>query len=140
MNEKWITPATPPATDEDRAAIEAAVRDYFEGWFEADPGRMARALHPALAKRSFGQGADRAPDLGTTTADEMVASTARGYGRDRVGDGRLDIRIDDVSGGIASVTVQSAHYVEYVHLAATPDGWRVVNTLWRWADGHGPRA
>lgn len=139
MNERWITPATPPATDEDRTAIETAVRDYFEGWYEADPGRMARALHPALAKRSFGQDSDRAPALSSATADEMVAWTALGYGRGRVGDGRTEIRIDDVSGGIANVTFRSEHYVEYVHLAATPDGWRIVNTLWRWADGHGPR-
>lgn len=139
MTKMWTTPPTPPATDADRAAIKAAVLDYFDGWFEADPGRMARALHPALAKRSFGQDADRAPALSSLTADEMVAWTSLGYGRGRAGDGRTEIRIDDISGGIASVTAVSEHYVEYVHLAATPDGWRIVNTLWRWADGHGPR-
>jgi len=25
-------------------------------------------------------------------------------------------------------------------LIETPDGWRIVNALWRWSDGHGPRA
>ena len=37
----------------DLAAIEACVRDYFEGWFDGDAARMERALHPELAKRSF---------------------------------------------------------------------------------------
>ena len=40
------------AADED--AIVRCVLDYFEGWFEADPERMRRALHPDLAKRSLG--------------------------------------------------------------------------------------
>lgn len=141
LTEAWITPPTPEATADDLAAIRAAVLDYFEGWFDADPERMAKALHPALAKRSFGQEVDRAPALSSATADEMIAWTAKGYGRRRRGAaGSTEIRIDDVAGGIASVSVRSEYYVEYVHLAATPDGWRIVNTLWRWADGHGPRA
>ncbi len=40
-----------------RQRSRRVVRDYYEGWYTrliAD--RMARALHPALAKRSFGQG------------------------------------------------------------------------------------
>ena len=62
LREAWsTTPA--PATERERAAIEARVRDYFEGWFDGDAARMARALHPELAKRCFGQTADRAPVL-----------------------------------------------------------------------------
>jgi len=34
------------------ARIERAVLDYYEGWFEADPARTERALHPDLAKRT----------------------------------------------------------------------------------------
>lgn len=86
LREAWIAPPTPPPTDADRAAIKSCVRDYFEGWFEADPARMARALHPALAKRSFGQTSDRAPALSSVTADEMVAWTRLGYGRGRAGE------------------------------------------------------
>jgi len=36
--------------------------------------------------------------------------------------------------------VRSEHYDEYLHLVETPDGWKIVNGLWRWSDGHGPRA
>jgi len=31
-----------------------------------------------------------------------------------------------------------AGLVEYLHLVATPDGWQIVNKVWRFADGHGP--
>lgn len=139
IREAWITPPTPPATAEERAAVEACVRDYYEGWFDGDADRMTRALHPALAKRAFGQDPDRAPEIDESPAAEMIALTSAGRGRARKGD-RLDIRIADVGAGIASVIAYTDHYVDYLHLIRTPDGWRIINALWRWADGHGPRA
>jgi hypothetical protein len=137
----WIAPPTPDATTEEIDAIRSTVLDYFEGWFDADAGRMDRALHPALAKRSYGQDLGRTPALSSLTADQMVAWTAAGAGR-AVGDAEraLDVRVVDASGTMASVVVRSDDYVEYLHLVATSEGWRIVNALWRWADGHGPDA
>ena len=46
------------ASDDD--AIVRCALDYFEGWFDADPERMRRALHPELAKRSLdGEGLEK---------------------------------------------------------------------------------
>ena len=139
LTEAWRAEPSPAPTDADRAAVTAAVFDYFEGWFDADPERMRRALHPELAKRAFAQDRERTPALDTTTAQEMVDATAAGAGRARAGDRIIDVRIEDISAGIASVSARSEHYVEYVHLVATHDGWKIVNSLWRFADGHGPR-
>jgi hypothetical protein len=136
--EIWAAQATPPPTDADRAAVEACVRDYYESWFGADADRMARALHPALAKRAFGQGPDRAPELLDTHRDEMVEAARRGLGVPRRGD-KLEIATCDMGGGIASAIAHADHYVDYLHLIETPEGWRIINALWRWADGHGPR-
>ena len=102
------------------------------------PTRMARALHPALVKRAFAQGPDRAPDVDETTAAEMLEATAAGMGRSRGGD-TLDIRMAEIGAGIASVNVFADHYVDFLHLIETADGWKILNALWRWADGHGPR-
>ena len=137
--EAWQSPPTPAPTDDDRAAVEAVVRDYYEGWYTADAARMARALHPALAKRAFGVGPDHAPELDETTAEQMIEATAAGRGRARAGD-KLDIHIAELGGGIASVNIFADHYVDFLHLIQTPEGWRIINALWRWADGHGPRA
>jgi len=130
--------STPAATADVQEAVRTTVLDYFEGWFEADADRMRRALHPALAKRSRGQDPRRTPALSSVTADQMIAWTAAGEGAADAG--RLEIRIDEISGTIATVTVHSETYVEYLHLAETPDGWQIVNALWRYADGHGPTA
>ena len=136
---QWTMPETPPPTAADVAAVRATVLDYFEGWFDADPERMRRALHPGLAKRSRAQDPDRTPAVSSVTAEQMVAWTAAGGGRaDDVPPRVIDVDVVEVSAGIATVVVHSATYVEYLHLVATADGWRIINALWRYADGHGP--
>ena len=126
---------------DDDAAIRRCILDYFEGWFDGDAARMDRALHPGLAKHALGQDRARSETLDVTTKDEMVEATRQGRGRQRdVPDRAIRIEIAAVSGAIASVVVHSAVYVEYALLARTSDGWRITSTLWRWADGHGPRA
>ena len=125
----------------EHAGIVATVLDYFEGWFDGDATRMDRALHPGLAKHALGQDATRSGVLDVTTKDEMVEATRQGRGRQRdVPDRAIQIEIASLSGDIASVVVHSAVYVEYALLARTADGWRITSTLWRWADGSGPRA
>lgn len=117
---------------EDEAAVRSTVLDYFEGWFQGDAARMERALHPDLAKRSLGDDGHR---LDADTAESMVEATARGVGverRRKVGDPKVDIRVDDVFGTIASVTVNSAPYHEYLHLVRTRAGWKIANALWQW--------
>jgi hypothetical protein len=108
-------------------AIERTVLDYFEGWFDGDAARMERALHPELAKRTL-----RDDGLDTTTATEMIEATAAGTGRKLdVGDRGIEIEITHVDPPNASVVVHSTLYTEFIHLVATTNGWRIVNTLWQ---------
>jgi len=111
------------------AAVISAVLDYFEGWFDGDARRMERALHPGLSKRSLEKDG-RALD--ETTADWMIDATARGLGRRDPGDRGIEVEVEDVYDSIANATVRSAVYREYVQLARTPEGWKIVNTLWAW--------
>jgi hypothetical protein len=46
-------------------------------------------------------------------------------------EGWFDIDVEDVHEDIASVTVRSAVYREYLHLVRTAEGWRIANALWR---------
>ena len=121
------------------AAVRATVLDYFVGWFDADPDRMERALHPLLAKRARPREPARTLHLTTLTADHMIGATRAGEGAADAAAGRtIEIDVVDVATDIASVVVRSATYDEYLHLIATPDGWRIINALWRYADGHDP--
>ena len=35
-------------------AVRSVVKDYIEGWFEGNAGRMKQALHPDFVKRCRG--------------------------------------------------------------------------------------
>jgi hypothetical protein len=107
-------------------AITATARDYFEGWYDADADRMARALHPELAKRTQ----DGANDVRTTTRDRMLELTEAGEGHADGVDRMLDISVVDVHDGIATAVVRSAVYREYLHVVRTDEGWKIVNALW----------
>ena len=116
--------------DAERAAIVATALDYFEGWFDGDVARMERALHPALAKRAL---TDDRWTLDETTAAWMLDATAQQLGKSRdVPERGIDVDVVDVYGDVASVVIHSNVYREYLHLARTRDGWRIVNALWAW--------
>ena len=101
------------------------------GWFDGDAGRMERALHPDLVKRHVPLGGTGADLSATTTAAQMIGWTREGMGKqERPADLAIEVTVDDVYQQIATATVKSAVYIEYLQLALTPDGWRVVNTLY----------
>jgi hypothetical protein len=113
----------------DEAAVEATVLDYFEGWFEGDAERMERALHPQFAKRS--------PDdigLDEDNAQTMIEATSAGLGKRRdPGERGIEVDVVEIHGKIATVVVHSNVYREYLHVARTDDGWKLVNALWDFA-------
>ena len=114
------------------AAIVRTVHDYFEGWFEGDAERMRRALHPALAKRGYAGGGNA---LETDAAQEMIDATARGVGtRYPPNQRHFEVDVVDIYRTVANVTVRSDVYREYLGLVRTPDGWKIVNALWRFVD------
>ena len=112
-------------------AVRSVVMDYVEGWFEGDAGRMKRALQPELVKRCGGIEGDDPDALETLSAQEVIDATADGEGRrEDAADRRIEIRIDHLSGGIASVQCICHRYVDLLHLIDMPDGWKIVNAAW----------
>jgi hypothetical protein len=120
-------------TATDTELITQTVLDYFEGWFDGDPVRMDRALHPELAKRSYRQVDPDITELRTVTKEQMVGWTRDGEGKeDDRSERQLDVEVVDLHGNIATVIVRSHVYREYLHLVRTEEGWEIVNALWHW--------
>jgi hypothetical protein len=116
----------------DEQAILAAVHDYVEGWFDGDAVRMERALHPELMKRCRGIEGDDPDALETLTAREMIDATADGEGRgEDAADRQIEVKIEYLSGNIASVTCLCHRYVDLLHLIRMPEGWRIVDAAWQ---------
>jgi hypothetical protein len=125
-------PALAAVSPEHEKAIRATALDYVEGWFQGDAERMARALHPELAKRNVRMD----PETGKSTLrklskEELVEYTARGGGNKTPKD-QWDISVEvlDVYENMATVKVDSAHFMDYMHLAKWDGHWVIVNVLW----------
>jgi hypothetical protein len=127
-----VSPAAVGAqTRADSSAIRQTALDYIEGWWQADASRMARALHPELAKRivfTDSVGGQRLRDM---TASELVYGTRAGGGsRTPAAERRSEVTILDVFNNAASVRVDAGPWVDYMHLARWSGRWVIVNVLW----------
>ena len=118
--------------EDEEQAITATVDDYWQGWFTGDAERMARALHPALTKTGVGNDASGSATIASMTAQDMVGWTRDGDGlAERPADLTTTVTIDDAYHRIATVTVHSNVYREYLHLVRTGEGWRIVHALYQ---------
>jgi hypothetical protein len=116
----------------DAIAIRETAMDYAEGWFDGDAERMARCLHPNLAKRAI----KRNPDTGEKifnhlTKEDMIRYTKEGGGTAAPRD-RLYYKVDilDVYEEIAVVRVETYPYIDYLQLAKESERWLIVNVLY----------
>jgi hypothetical protein len=120
----------------DRAAAEKAIEEaalnYVEGWYEGNPERMEKALHPDLCKRAprLLKQSGRT-FLNTVSASNMVEYTRAGLGKLKEGEEMENqFILLDLYENIATVKLVSRDYVDYLHLAKFDDGWKIVNVLW----------
>jgi hypothetical protein len=119
-------------TAADSAAIRQAALDYIEGYYAGDAERMERALHPDLAKRVVRTNpANGRSALENMSAMTLVLITRAMAQRPVPPEGRrAEVRILDVFGAAASVRVDAAEWVDYLHLGKLNGEWRIVNVLW----------
>ena len=120
-----------PVPDGTVKAIEAVCYDYVDGQLEGDPARVARALHPDLAKRAaLPASKDEALALRRMTKEELVELTRQGALKTPRERWDRSVRVLDVSGNVAVARVETPWFVDYFHLGRWGDRWAIVNALW----------
>ena len=118
-------------SDADREAIKATALDYIEGWYEGNPERMERALHPDLAKRIVRTNDRGQSMLGQMSAMSLVQGVKNGGGKNTPKEKQQkDVTILDVFGNAASVKVIASDWIDYLHIAKSNGRWVIVNVLW----------
>ncbi len=113
-------------------AVEAAVYDYVDGQLEGDPARVARVLHPDLAKRAVRSRPDPDETLGLRrmSRDELVDLTRQGALRTPREKWDRSVRVLDVAGNAAVARVETPWFVDHLNLGRFGDRWVIVNALW----------
>lgn len=115
----------------DADLIKAAALDYIEGWYEGDPVRMERALHPELAKRIVRVDQRGRYSLGQMGAMQLVQYTRDGDGKSIPKDKQQkDVTVLDIFGNAASAKIIASGWIDYLHLAKWNGRWVIVNVLW----------
>ena len=115
----------------DLAAIAASCHDYLDGQLQGDPARVARSLHPDLAKRSaVGETADEKFALRRMTKEELVDLTRQGVLKTPQEKWDRSCKVLDVTDSAAAVRAETPWFVDYFHLGRFGDRWLIVNALW----------
>ena len=125
-------------TASDTAAIRSAALDYVEGWYEGNPERMARAVHPELVKRivvsDTATGQSVIQNMGATA---LINGARHGYGKSTPKERhQKEVKILDVYGHAASARATMADWIDYMQLAKVNGRWVIVNVLWERKPGH----
>jgi hypothetical protein len=123
----------------DSAAIRGTTLDYVEGWYEGNPTRMSRALHPELVKRIvMTDTTTHKSVLQNMGASALINGARHGYGKGTPKDQQQkDIAILDIFGNAASAKSVMADWVDYLQLAKVDGRWVIVNVLWERKPGRG---
>jgi hypothetical protein len=108
-------------TVRDREAIQQTALDYIEGWYEGNPARMDRSLHPDLIKRCI-----RSNQLDPMTKSQLVRYTDH----PKIPGTSFKITIFDVYENIADVKIDSTRYMDYLQMGKIDGRWVIVNVLW----------
>ncbi len=123
--------AVPAQTAADTAGIRAAAMDYIEGWYAGDADRMARALHPELAKRIVITDTAGHSRIGQMSAMTLVGNTRAGGGKGIAPERRRkEFRVLDIYRGAAVAKVVASDWVDYLELGKWNGQWTIVNVLW----------
>ena len=111
-------------------AIEAVAYDYVDGQLEGDPARVARSLHPDLAKRAVKADPDETLALRRMSKDELVDLTRQGVLKTPKDQWSRSVRVLDIAGNAAVARVETPWFIDYFHLGRFGDRWVIVNALW----------
>jgi len=116
----------------DEAGVRAAILDYVEGVYEADPDRIARSVHRDLRKHGFAfhnGGWHEIP----MTYDQLhkLAANWNKDGSRADEDAPKEITIFEVKDKTATAKLVAAWGQDYFHLAKYDGKWMITNVIWQ---------
>lgn len=111
--------------------IEATAYDYVDGQLEGDAARVARSLHPDLAKRAVKPTPDETLGLRRMSKEELVDLTRRGVLKTPRENWERSVKVLDIAGDVAVARVETPWFVDYFHLGRFGDRWVIVNAMWQ---------
>jgi hypothetical protein len=120
-----------PLDPADVKAVEAVAYDYVDGQLEGDARRVARSLHPDLAKRAVEKNPDEVFGLRRMSKDELVELTVQGVLKTPKEQWSRSVKVLDITGDVAVARVETPWFTDHFHLGRFGDRWVIVNAMWQ---------
>ena len=118
----------------DRELVYAAVEDYVDGLYLAQPDRIKKSVHPDLMKKGYWKKKDQTTyDYdGQMTFDQLVELAGKWNAKGWLPkDAVKKIEIFDVQDQTASAKLTAHWGTDYFQLAKLDGKWMIMNILWQ---------
>jgi len=123
-------PALAGDREVDAVAIEAAVRNYIEGWFTSDPARMRQSLHPNLLKATVRTMQESGTEYLDIIETESLVAYAAHNQQWVAGKELKELHIVYQDEHIAVVHAVSTDFYDVCGLIKVEGEWKILQVLW----------
>ncbi|MBZ5719660.1 MAG: nuclear transport factor 2 family protein [Acidobacteriia bacterium] len=113
-------------SSDDSSAVRAAVTEYIEAYYVGDAHRMEQTLYFHYLKHVIH---GDIPMREMTALQIVQAVRSHGPADLPPAERTEQISVLDISGGIASAKLVTPHWVDYVTLSRSEDGWKIVSVI-----------
>lgn len=116
----------------DHIAVQIAVLDYVEGFYEADSTRFARSISPDVYKYGYWRDGPDSPYEGSHLPFSEFMPLAESIRAEGVAeDAPKDVVIFEVQDQTASAKLTAYWGTDYVLLAKQNGRWMITHVLWQ---------
>jgi len=113
---------------DDSSAIRATVRNYIEGYYTGNAGRMEQSLHRHYLKHMIHGDIPMREKSGSEMVQEI---RSHGPSDLPLAEQTEQISVLDISGDIASAKLVAAHWVDYMTLSKLDGQWKILSVVQR---------
>lgn len=116
--------------DEQKPAVEMAVRDFIEGLYSSDPTRVDRAIHPRFSQATL----SKLPTTGKPMISRDGCDMILGYAKAKMAaqdpaKWNFQIRMIDYMDGLAVAELSNPTGPTFIQLFWTGTDWKIVTML-----------
>jgi hypothetical protein len=116
---------------EEKKAVEKAILNYVEAFYEADTVKAYESVAPYLAKRGYYM-RNGAEAEATMSFEQLVRLSQRWKNTKNItAASPKKITVFDVLDKIATAKVEAEWGIDYFHLAKVGGKWTIINVLWQ---------
>jgi hypothetical protein len=115
----------------EQKAVERAILNYVEAFYEADTAKAYESVAPYLAKRGYYM-RNGAEAEATMSFEQLVRLSQRWKNTKNItAASPKKITVFDVLDKIATAKVEAEWGIDYFHLAKVKGKWTIINVLWQ---------